>query len=270
MHQPKILSFFKKSAPQSDDEVSVYSEGDESDDQKDLSEWTRVKAIHSMKTTNIQLFDLRKDVQVDSVGNQIKGHLSTHTSTVVFDPDSYNKKQYNWSLEHHRLSPAELQTYAEMATTIRKRFELAPALLEGMTAETMSAETIKEVQRALRLNRQHTKFQNRLGMKADVPGFETGQRASRKDVSNRRGLDSSELVNIIAAWKTTKCSMRDLAARFKIKATLAHRLTKEYRRDPDFLSRQLAKEQLQMEKEAAIIAAVESLQDSRRDIWTAQ
>ena len=53
MHQPKILSFFKKSAPQSDDEVSVYSEGDESDDQKDLSEWTRVKAIHSMKTTNI-------------------------------------------------------------------------------------------------------------------------------------------------------------------------------------------------------------------------
>ena len=62
MQQPKILSFFKKSAPQSDDEVSVYSEGDESDDQKDLCEWTRVKAIHSMKTTNIQLFDLRKDV----------------------------------------------------------------------------------------------------------------------------------------------------------------------------------------------------------------
>ena len=54
-----------------------------------------------MKTTNIQLFDLRKDVQADGVANQIKGHLSTHTSTVVFDPDSYNKKQYNWSLEHH-------------------------------------------------------------------------------------------------------------------------------------------------------------------------
>ena len=62
MQQPKILSYFKKSAPNSDDEVSVYSEGDESDAQKDLSEWTRVKAIHSMKTTNIQLFDLRKDV----------------------------------------------------------------------------------------------------------------------------------------------------------------------------------------------------------------
>lgn len=226
MLQPKIISYFKKSAPISDDEDSVYSEGDESDDHKDLSEWTRVKAIHSMKTTNIQLFDLRKDIMADNIGNQVKGHLGAHTSTVVFDPDSYNKKQYNWSLEHHRLSPAELQAYAEMATTIRKRFELAPGLLQGVTADTVSAETIKEIQRALRLNRQHTKFQSRLESRADIPGFESGQKASRKDVSNRRGLDSTDLVHIIAAWKTTKCSMRDLAARFKIKFTLAHRITK--------------------------------------------
>ena len=64
--------------------------------------------------------------------------------------------------------------------------------------------------------------------------------------------------------------MWDLTARFKIKATLAHRITKEYRRDPDFLGRLLAKEQLQLEKEAAIVAAVESLQDGKSDIWTAQ
>ena len=63
-------------------------------------------------------------------------------------------------------------------------------------------------------------------------------------MSTRRELTSTDLVHIIASWKTTKCSMRDLAARFKIKATLVHRITKEYRRDPDFLSRQLAKEQL--------------------------
>ena len=108
MQQTKIMSYFRKSAPDSDSEVSVYSEGDESDNQPDLSEWTRVKAVHSMKTTNIQLFDLRKDVQADGVANQVKGHLSSHTSTVVFDPDSYNKKLYNWSLEHHRLSQEEL------------------------------------------------------------------------------------------------------------------------------------------------------------------
>ena len=226
MLQPKIISYFKKSAPISDDEDSVYSEGDESDDHKDLSEWTRVKAIHSMKTTNIQLFDLRKDIMADNIGNQVKGHLGAHTSTVVFDPDSYNKKQYNWSLEHHRLSLAELQAYGEMATTVRKRFELDQSLLHDIKADTASAETLKEVRRALSLNRQHTKFQSRLEMQADVPGFEARQRASRKDVSTRRELTSTDLVHIIAAWKTTKCSMRDLAARFKIKFTLAHRITK--------------------------------------------
>ena len=256
----------------SDDDIddSVYSEGDESDGLKDLSEWTRVKAIHSMKTTNIQLFDLRKDVQADNIGNQVKGHLGAHTSTVVFDPDSYNKKQYNWSLEHHRLNQDELKTYGEMATTIRKRFELDISLLKDITADTAGVETIKEIQRSLKLNRQHTKFQNRLEMKADVPGFESRQRPSKNDVSTRKELTTDDFVHIIAFWKTTKCNMRDLAARFKVKVTLAHRITKEYRRDPDFLGRLLAKEQLQLEKEAAIVAAVESLQDGKSDIWTAQ
>ena len=31
MQQTKIMSYFRKSAPDSDSEVSVYSEGDESD-----------------------------------------------------------------------------------------------------------------------------------------------------------------------------------------------------------------------------------------------
>ena len=48
-------------------------------------------------------------------------------------------------------------------------------------------------------------------------------------MSTRRELTPTDLVHIIASWKTTKCSMRDLAARFKIKATLVHRITKEYR-----------------------------------------
>ena len=57
-----ILAFLKKEVQYSDHEDDPeYSEGDESD-QKDLSEWTRVKAIHSMRTLNIQLFDLRKYV----------------------------------------------------------------------------------------------------------------------------------------------------------------------------------------------------------------
>ena len=80
--------------------------------------------------------------------------------------------------------------------------------------------------------------------KPDVPGFEAKHRVSRKDISTRKELTSTNLVHIIASWKTNKCSMKDLRTRFKIKATLAHHITKEFRRDPDFLNRQLVKEQL--------------------------
>ena len=111
-----------------------------------------------------------------------------------------------------------------MATTIRKRFELDPGLLDGVEAGSLSAAAIKEMQRALRLNRMHTKFQSRLEAWADVPGFESRQRASRQDISSRKELASNDFISIIAHWKTAKCSLRDLAARFKIKATLAHRI----------------------------------------------
>ena len=45
-----------------------------------------------------------------------------------------------------------------MATTVRKRFELDSSLLQDIKADSASVETLKEIQRALRLNRQHTKF----------------------------------------------------------------------------------------------------------------
>ena len=111
-----------------------------------------------------------------------------------------------------------------MATTIRKRFELDPSLLEGLQASSLSAEALKEMQRALRLNRQHTKYQSRLEASADVPGFESRQRPPKKDVSSRKELTSDDLVCIITHWKSTKCSLKDLATRYKIKATLAHRI----------------------------------------------
>jgi hypothetical protein len=47
-----------------------------------------------------------------------------------------------------------------MATTIRKRFELDLNLLKdiNINADTVDAETLKEVRRSLKLNRQYTKF----------------------------------------------------------------------------------------------------------------
>ena len=43
---------------------------------------------------------------------------------VLFDPDRYNKQNYDFRLDKHQLSQEELETYGKMATNIRRRFEL--------------------------------------------------------------------------------------------------------------------------------------------------
>ena len=35
---------------------------------------------------------------------------------MLFDPDKYNNQGYDFSLDKHKLSEAELHTYGEMAT----------------------------------------------------------------------------------------------------------------------------------------------------------
>ena len=123
-----------------------------------------------------------------------------------------------------------------MATQVRKRFELDFDLLKDINPDTASAATIKEVHRALRLNRAHTRFQGRLEAKSDALGFEIGSRPSKKDRMNLRELSSEDLIKIIAHWKTYEPSKRDLARRFRIKTTLAVNITRKYKRDPEYLA----------------------------------
>ena len=155
-----------------------------------------------------------------------------------------------------------------MATKVRKRFELDSNLLEDINPDTASAATIKEVQRALKLNRAHTKFQGRLEANSHAVGFETSSRSSKKDMMNFRELSSADLIKIIVHWKTYEPSKRDLARRFRIKTTLAFRITREYKKNPEYLAEVMLREQLLEEKRNAIEATVLNLQAAKRNIWT--
>ena len=76
LRQLGIGNFFKSTQSPKVDSDSSYSEDSGTDRDREQTEWTRVKAVHSMRTINIQLFDLNKDLAADSVKNQARGHLS--------------------------------------------------------------------------------------------------------------------------------------------------------------------------------------------------
>ena len=59
------------------DSDSSFSEDSGTDKEREQTQWTRVKSIQSMRTINIQLFDLNKDLAADSVKNQARQHLNS-------------------------------------------------------------------------------------------------------------------------------------------------------------------------------------------------
>ena len=84
------------------------------------------------------MYDLDKDMQSDLVMAQARGHISVKKGQVIWDPEEYNKKQYNWYLDQHQLSENELLTFGELATKARKRFELDQSLLAPINPTMIS------------------------------------------------------------------------------------------------------------------------------------
>ena len=189
--QTGLLSYFQwQQKPPSHGSPSD-SEDSMSEQPREKQEWTRVKAVHSMKTVNIQLFDLHADASADVVKNQARQHLDPQPEQCIFDPEKYNRQQYDYSLQRHRLSSEELITYAEMATEIRARFALDASMLEQDPHVGPSAQLEQELKRSLNLQRQQTRFQRQFDPLPEIAGFEgptkkyKTSRATRRDMSTR-------------------------------------------------------------------------------------
>ena len=76
LKQLGLGSFFKSNQQPQVDSDSSFSEDSGSEREREQTQWTRVKSIQSMRTINIQLFDLNKDLAADSVKNQARQHLN--------------------------------------------------------------------------------------------------------------------------------------------------------------------------------------------------
>lgn len=65
---------------------------------------------------------MQPDIDAAKMLRGIRSHLRAVEGEVLFDPDGFNKRQYNFSLALHRLEEEELRRFAEMAVKIRQRF----------------------------------------------------------------------------------------------------------------------------------------------------
>lgn len=127
--QQKLTDKFVKVERDSSYE-SDFSDPEQSVSQGAVTQWTRVKAVHSMQQLTPLLYDINKDLESDKSTNIARAHLGGSLGLVLFHPDDYNDKGYDFSLQKHQLSQEELKVYGEMATQVRKRFELDQDLLD--------------------------------------------------------------------------------------------------------------------------------------------
>ena len=92
MKQTRIETYFGKPTEDAEDPDSEYSDPDADHKDQDQGQWTRVKAIASMKTTTVQAYDLALDLASDNMLGVVKGHLLQAKAECIWDPQQYEGK----------------------------------------------------------------------------------------------------------------------------------------------------------------------------------
>ena len=120
--------------------------------------WTRVKAIDRWKSNTVQIFDFDKDIQSDLATARARHHLQNESGKCLFDPDEFAHKGVDYSLSKHSASQEEIAFFVEIATKIRKDFELDRRALQRLVGDKDDAEGLAELQRLTKLKRWHTRL----------------------------------------------------------------------------------------------------------------
>ena len=221
MIQTKISSLlgFKARTPPSSDEEYV-PEADERRSEA-CSQWTRVKSLDNWRARTVQIFELEKDIAADRSTLQARHHLNDARGLCIFDPDSVKARGGTFNLRDYELGEQELQTFGQIATEIRTKFELDQQQLLQFRSNPTDATALEEVKRYVRLNRSKIKRHCTPCSEFAGNGCETGYRVTRRGVRKRHEMDSSDILAILSYWKVYQPSCAELGIKFRITRVLA-------------------------------------------------
>ena len=130
------LPFFNSKKPKPDNSSSdEYDPDEEARKSEQGSMWTRVKAIDSWKSNTVQVYDFEKDIQSDLGVAKARHHIQNQSGKCEFDPDDFAHKGVDYSLSNNRPSQREIEGFAELATRIRKNFEVDRKVLQRLLGD---------------------------------------------------------------------------------------------------------------------------------------
>ena len=70
------------------------------------------------------VFDFEKDAKSDLTTSQARHHIQGQSGKCLFDPDEYGFKGVDYSMSSHRLTDENLRWYGQLASKVRKQFDI--------------------------------------------------------------------------------------------------------------------------------------------------
>ena len=151
MLQSKLPSSWVSQQDQDLDSDELFSEGEEIRKSEVGSMWTRVKSVTAMKSLAIHLYDLDKDITADIAVTRARKHISGDKGSCIFDPKEFDGKLQSFQLNKYTLPDNELRAFAEMATKVRKKFEVDETVLTQTQPGSFDTTALNEVKRVVKL-----------------------------------------------------------------------------------------------------------------------
>ncbi len=87
--------------------------------------WTRVNQVETLRGQTIKVFGLEDDLKYDEGLRNVRKGFKNENGRFLFDPETYNKKNFDFKLANFQMTEEELLTFAKVASSIRMRFSQA-------------------------------------------------------------------------------------------------------------------------------------------------
>ena len=98
--------------------------------------WSRVKTRDQFNAKRIVVFDLEQDLKKLRKDKLFSELVEENKDQILFDPDTHPYEEQLYDLEQNQLPAEELISYGELASELRRNFELkAKAIVDSLKQE---------------------------------------------------------------------------------------------------------------------------------------
>jgi len=186
---------------------------------------------------------MQDDMEFDRNLKAIRKEVSNQTGVILFSPDSYDGKNYDFDLYKHQMSNELLLEFAYKTDRIRQNLIKAASLI----LESQKQQGLIEVDRAaiinIKLGRTYDRKPKAILNDEPLYGFEKGIRAERSKLFKMKDLTIPKIVEMFNFLNGDNHSISLFCDRFRVSYQLGSRISKLLTKNPDALAELISKMQ---------------------------